>query len=151
MVNEQEDDYKVGKGKPPKATRFKKGQSGNPKGRPKGSQNPATIFNRIAREVITVTENGRTRKLTKLEGIILQAHNKALAGKPKSVSDYLNLYKAFVLSALPEIDEAGSAIPRRHNVVFAELVRRIRDSDFSAETPGQDEPIDKTDPEPEED
>ena len=31
--------YDVGYGKPPKATRFKKGQSGNPRGRPKGSRN----------------------------------------------------------------------------------------------------------------
>lgn len=31
--------YDVGYGKPPKDTRFKQGQSGNPKGRPKGSKN----------------------------------------------------------------------------------------------------------------
>lgn len=31
--------YDVGYGKPPKDTRFKPGQSGNPKGRPKGSKN----------------------------------------------------------------------------------------------------------------
>lgn len=35
-------DYSVGKGKPPKHTQFKPGQSGNPKGRPKGSNNLKT-------------------------------------------------------------------------------------------------------------
>ncbi|MEO8727294.1 MAG: DUF5681 domain-containing protein [Acidobacteriaceae bacterium] len=123
-----------------KNTQFEKGKSGNPKGRPKGSQNPATIFNRVAREFITVTENGRTRKLTKLEAIILQAHNKALAGKPKSFSDYLNFYKAFVLSVLPEADEV-TVVPQRHSPVFAEIVRRLRESEVQqARTPHQPPP-----------
>jgi hypothetical protein len=36
--------YNVGYGKPPVQTRFRKGQSGNPKGRGKGSRNFATVF-----------------------------------------------------------------------------------------------------------
>ena len=39
MSRDKKGDYTVGYGKPPTATRFKKGQSGNPKGRPKGSRN----------------------------------------------------------------------------------------------------------------
>lgn len=46
-------DYKVGPGKPPKHTRFKPGQSGNPKGRPKGSQNVKTVLNKVGRESVT--------------------------------------------------------------------------------------------------
>jgi hypothetical protein len=41
--------YEVGYGRPPKHTRFRKGQSGNPKGRPKG----AKAFNTIVRETLT--------------------------------------------------------------------------------------------------
>jgi len=36
--------YEVGYGRPPKATRFKPGCSGNPKGRPKGSKAPKTLL-----------------------------------------------------------------------------------------------------------
>ena len=36
------DDYEIGFGRPPKHTRFEKGRSGNPKGRPKGKKNPKT-------------------------------------------------------------------------------------------------------------
>ena len=40
-------DYKVGRGRPPRGSQFKKGQSGNPKGRPKGARNVATLLTRI--------------------------------------------------------------------------------------------------------
>ena len=39
--------YKVGRGRPPRGSQFKKGQSGNPKGRPKGARNIATLVTRI--------------------------------------------------------------------------------------------------------
>lgn len=41
----QPSDYEVGYGKPPAETRFKKGQSGNPNGRPKGSRNRLSAKN----------------------------------------------------------------------------------------------------------
>jgi hypothetical protein len=64
-------DYEVGHGKPPKSTQFKKGQSGNPKGRPKGSKNFATVYHKVGREFVTVKENGRTRRLTKQEALLV--------------------------------------------------------------------------------
>jgi hypothetical protein len=55
-VAEFDDDYEVGYGKPPKETKFAQGKSGNPKGRPKGSKNIATLFMEIGRQPIRVTE-----------------------------------------------------------------------------------------------
>jgi hypothetical protein len=42
---QEEPDYEVGYGKPPAATRFKPGRSGNPKGRPRGSKNKMPALN----------------------------------------------------------------------------------------------------------
>jgi Family of unknown function (DUF5681) len=79
----------VGYGKPPKKNRFSKGQSGNPKGRPKGSKSPATIFEQAAQERVSVTIGGETRKMSKLEAIAIQMANKAAAGDPKAVHTFL--------------------------------------------------------------
>ena len=55
-------DYEVGYGKPPRNAGFKKGQSGNPRGRPPGSENLTTLLNEALNEPVTITENGQRRK-----------------------------------------------------------------------------------------
>jgi hypothetical protein len=52
------DDYAVGYGKPPLHTRFKKGQSGNPRGRPPGAKNLSTLLNEALNEPVIVAANG---------------------------------------------------------------------------------------------
>ena len=50
--------YKVGYSQPPVEHRFRKGVSGNPKGRGKGTKNFATIFMTAMTKSVTITENG---------------------------------------------------------------------------------------------
>ena len=69
-----------GYGKPPKNGQFQKGQSGNPKGRPKGTQNVATVLRRTLREKVAITENGRHKVITKLQAAVKQLVNKAASG-----------------------------------------------------------------------
>jgi uncharacterized protein DUF5681 len=59
------DGHRVGYGKPPAQTRFKKGQSGNPTGRPKGTPNFATALERALEEQVVVNEGGQRRTVTK--------------------------------------------------------------------------------------
>ena len=75
MPGEKQGDYQVGYGKPPHHTRFKKGQSGNPRGRPGGSKNLKTLLSEALNEPVTITENGRRRKITKREAIVRQVVN----------------------------------------------------------------------------
>ena len=60
--------YAVGYGKPPLHTRFKKGQSGNVHGRPKGSRNLAGVLERELNSPVTINENGQRKTITKTVG-----------------------------------------------------------------------------------
>ena len=86
-----ENDYKTGYKNPPFHTRFQKGVLGNPRGRPKTSRNTATIFNDESDTRITVTENGKTLRMTKRELVMKGLVNKAAKGEAKAVTTYLKL------------------------------------------------------------
>ena len=79
------DNYEVGYRRPPKHTRFKKGQSGNPKGRPKKSKNLETLVQQELDTGITVKEGGREKRVTKREAIAMRVVNGALAGHPRQL------------------------------------------------------------------
>jgi len=75
MPREKRREYEVGYGKPPHHTRFKKGQSGNPRGRACGSKNLKTLLSEALNEPVIITENGRRRKITKREAIVREVVN----------------------------------------------------------------------------
>jgi hypothetical protein len=70
----------VGYGKPPKATQFKKGRSGNPAGRPKGKLNVATVVQQALSAPVVVNEGGRRVVRTKFEISMTQLANQAAGG-----------------------------------------------------------------------
>ena len=86
-----EKDHKPEHNNPSFYTRFQKGVSGNLRGRPKNSRNTATIFNEESDTRITVTENGKTLRVTKRELVLKGVVNKAAKGEPKAVATYLKL------------------------------------------------------------
>ncbi len=77
--------YDVGYGKPPLHTRFCKGQSGNPKGRGKGTKNFATIFMKAMSQPVTINENGKRKEISKLAAAVTQLANDAARGDKKSI------------------------------------------------------------------
>jgi Family of unknown function (DUF5681) len=66
-------------------TRFKPGQSGNPKGRAKGSKNLKTLFHRILNEQVSLREGDRVRKVSKAEAVLRGLIIGAMKGDPKNV------------------------------------------------------------------
>jgi hypothetical protein len=77
---------KVGYCHPPVHSRFKKGQSGNPSGRVKGSQNLKTIFNKILGEEISLREGSELRKVSKAEALVRGMVVGALKGDQRNLA-----------------------------------------------------------------
>jgi len=94
MAKPDKDPYQVGFGKPPRSTRFKPGQSGNPAGRPRGAKNFAVAIEQELVTRVTVTENGRRRRISKREVIAKHLVNKAASGDLKAIPLLLNEARA---------------------------------------------------------
>lgn len=101
----------VGYRNPPKNNRFKPGQSGNPGGRKKGSVNVRTALQRVLESDIVITENGKKRKISPLEAVLMKILQSALQGDLRAAQDLLARSERYDRSAegeeeLPEEDRA---------------------------------------------
>src|ERR1700681_1687723 len=83
--------HEAGYGKPPKATRFRKGRSGNPKGRPRGDENLLSVFKRMVTKRIKIREGDKWRSITMADAIILQNCKAALQKDQIAMSNILRL------------------------------------------------------------
>jgi Family of unknown function (DUF5681) len=84
-------DYEIGYKKPPEHTRFKKGQSGNPRARPKASKDPAALLTEILDEKVTIMENGKRRRIASREVFVKQLVDRTVLGDPKAMPAFLRL------------------------------------------------------------
>ena len=115
--------YEVGYGKPPKEHRFPKGRSGNPKGRPKGSQNMQTIMSKVLGQKITVNEGGKTRQVTKREGVATAQVNKAIRGDTKA-AEYV--YRVDPLnSTQPTLRRSVEEMAAEDRAILEAFTRRL--------------------------
>lgn len=85
----------VGYGRPPKHSQFKPGQSGNPKGRPKGSKSQKTIIQDTLNEKIAYLEGGQRRSASRRELLIYKLVEKALKGDARATAVLLDKDAAF--------------------------------------------------------
>jgi hypothetical protein len=116
MPPDSEGDYEVGYGKPPRETRFAKGQSGNPRGRPSGAKNFKTLLSDALNVPVIVTENSGRRKVTKRQAIITQLVNRSATPDWRAIKILLDLVRDIEgqtepaspeTSAFSEADEAA--------------------------------------------
>jgi hypothetical protein len=110
--------YDVGYGKPPKRSRFRKGVSGNRKGRPTGKRNIATVLTEILQEKIVIDKNGVRRTVTKLEAALIKLVDQAASGDPVA----LRLMTALVRSA---DERAIEPAPKQLNQDDLQIVKRV--------------------------
>ena len=92
----------VGYGRPPKASRFKPGQSGNPRGRPKGAVGFKATLERVVLQEHHIFERGRRRRRTFLELLLIVLRDEAVAGKPKATALFHELVQRFGPPEAPE-------------------------------------------------
>src|ERR1700758_1283270 len=90
MPPDDERDYEVGYGKPPRHTRFEPGRSGNPRGRPPGAKNMKTLLSKALNELVVVT--GR-RKVSKREAIVTQLVNRSAKADYKAIQILLGMLR----------------------------------------------------------
>ena len=105
MPRDDRDDYQVGYGKPPRHTQFAKGQSGNPRGRPSGSKNLATLVSEALNEMVIVTEDGGRRKITKREAIFKQLVNRSAKADWRAIKILLDILREIESKTPPETVE----------------------------------------------
>ena len=108
----------VGYRNPPRNTRFKKGVSGNPKGRPKRSLNVATVFTKTLLEKVVINEHGQRKTVTKLEAALKQLVNQAASGNLRAVRQSVELARDA---------EAKRKATSGQNPEFGEFDREVMD------------------------
>ena len=118
MTEESEGGYK----QPPKSTRFKPGQSGNKRGRPKGSRNLKTDHNKLMTKRIAVREDGEVRHVTGQKAMLLSLFEKAVRGDFKASAQlFAMLMKLEVQDPAPP---APASITENDRAIIDDFLRR---------------------------
>lgn len=135
-------EYAVGYGKPPVASRFQPGRSGNPKGRPRRHRNLRTVLDETLDQCVTIREGERSRRLTKREALILTLVNNALKNDPKAITSLVALARAVGLVDEPPVPSHQEPITINDDALLADYVARHAgpDRQASGSATASDEP-----------
>jgi hypothetical protein len=114
------DDESPGYGRPPRHSRFKPGQSGNPSGRPKGSRNFRMDLAEELNSLTTVSKNGTPLNLTKQRAIVHSIVEQAMQGDTRSLSLLLPLILKISDEVL-EDEEAAVADEKIEDCIASKL------------------------------
>ena len=113
----------VGFGNPPEHTQFKPGQSGNPKGRPKGTKNLRTDLGEELAERITVTEGGKQLFISKQRAMLKSMMAKSIKGDTAAARALINLIIG--LEMVDVKDKQTEALGSDDLEILAEFKKRL--------------------------
>ena len=118
--------YKTGRGRPPKESQFKKGQSGNPAGRPKGARGVREILTEELMKEIAAKENGQSIRIPALSAITRTLVNQAIRGDVKVSFSLIDLGLRIDVGSTSAEAEEETAAPEDAAIIAAALDRKSK-------------------------
>ena len=139
-------DYEVGYGKPPERTRFKPGQSGNPRGRPKGTKNLKTDLMDELAQRIAISEGGQLQTVTKQRALVKSAVNRGIKGDARATNTMLSTMMRLCDTGegAPDVEETLLGDELEILKAFEDRVRRNNDDQAEAEATNEDNEEDES-------
>jgi len=129
-------EYAVGFAKPPRSNQFKKGESGNPKGRPKGSVGLHTLILKASRERVRVNGPHGTRMVSKIEAAAMQLSNKSAQGDLRASRDLFVLVQRAEEAIMKQpTHEQMSEVDRK---MMERMLERMQGLSTEADEPKED-------------
>jgi Family of unknown function (DUF5681) len=116
--------YCVGYGRPPLHSRFKPGQLGNPKGRPKQSRNLRTIVKQVFDEQMPIREGGRLRRMPAIEALLRTLLVRAFKGDLKAMSSLIVLFRQSGYGADQDEGAADTLLAPEYEAIIADFMVR---------------------------
>ena len=116
------DDEKAGYNRPPLSGQFKPGQSGNPKGRPKGSRNLKTDLTSMMKRRVQIREDGEPRMVSRQELVLLRLFERAAKGDTKACTQLFNMIMKF--EPRDGSDSESAIVTDHDHEIIADFLRR---------------------------
>jgi hypothetical protein len=114
----------VGYGKPPAHTRYRRGQSGNPGGRKRGSRNLKTIMEEVMESAVELSDKGRKRNVPLAEALLLQYAQCGLKGDWRAIDSLLERYERCRGDQAEPTTDLAEEDERMMDELLARLARR---------------------------
>jgi hypothetical protein len=127
MPSSDRRNYDVGYRKPPAQSRIQAGRSGNPRRRPKGSLNLASVLERTLRETVVINENGRRLTITKLEAALKQLVNRAAGGDLGAVKQLCGLVRS-AEERVPELPDNPTGMGEADQQLMQRMLSKLASS-----------------------